>query len=94
MTPDAGDILVKGERVQVSDPFRAAELGLAMVHQHFSLIGPLTVWENLTLGEHGRIDEKRISARSGRWRSGTRSTSTRGPGSTTSPRVNASGSRS
>jgi len=61
MSPDAGDILVKGEPVHVADPFRAAELGLAMVHQHFSLIGPLTVWENLTLGEHGRIDEKRIS---------------------------------
>jgi len=61
ISPDAGDILVKGERVHVTDPFRAAELGLAMVHQHFSLIGPLTVWENLTLGDHGRIDEKRIS---------------------------------
>src|SRR5205823_8850580 len=23
------------------------------------LIGPLRVWENLTLGEHGRIDERR-----------------------------------
>src|SRR5437763_6682317 len=56
MAPDSGEILVSGERVHVADPFRASELGLAMVHQHFSLIGPLTVWENLTLGEHGRID--------------------------------------
>ena len=30
-----------------------------MVHQHFSVIGPLTVWENVTLGESGRLDPER-----------------------------------
>ena len=33
--------------------------GIAMVHQHFSLVGPLTVWENVTLGERGRVDRGR-----------------------------------
>jgi ABC-type uncharacterized transport system ATPase subunit len=56
--PDAGGVRIRGEAVHVADPFMAASLGLAMVHQHFSLIGPLTVWENLTLGEQGHIDRK------------------------------------
>src|SRR3546814_19382551 len=34
-------------------------MGIAMVHQHFSVIGALTVWENVTLGEPGRLDGKR-----------------------------------
>ncbi|HTK16823.1 MAG TPA: ABC transporter ATP-binding protein [Acidimicrobiia bacterium] len=59
VTPDAGRILLNGRPVAVRDPIKAASLGLAMVHQHFSLIGPLTVWENLTLGEKGRVDKKR-----------------------------------
>ena len=29
-----------------------------MVHQHFSVIDALTVWENVTLGERGRIDAR------------------------------------
>ena len=59
VTPDAGTILLNGRPVAVRDPIEAASLGLAMVHQHFSLIGPLTVWENLTLGEKGRVDKRR-----------------------------------
>jgi simple sugar transport system ATP-binding protein len=62
MPPDAGQIFLRGEPVHIGDPFKAASLGIAMVHQHFSLIGPLTVWENLTLGEQGRVDEKRTAA--------------------------------
>jgi len=57
--PDAGQVLVAGRPVGVPDPGRAAALGLAMVHQHFSLIGPLKVWENLALGETGPVDERR-----------------------------------
>src|SRR5262245_63520718 len=59
VTPDAGAIFLNGRPVAVRDPIEAASLGLAMVHQHFSLIGPLTVWENITLGEKGRVDKKR-----------------------------------
>ncbi len=54
--PDAGEILLDGEPTVIRDPKDAATRGLAMVHQHFSLIEPLTVWENVILGEKGGID--------------------------------------
>lgn len=63
VAPDAGEILVDGTAVAIHDPIEAARLGLAMVHQHFSLIGPLTVWENVTLGEQGRVDAGRTIRR-------------------------------
>jgi simple sugar transport system ATP-binding protein len=56
VAPDSGRILIDGQPVEIRDPIGAARFGLAMVHQHFSLIGPLTVWENVTLGETGRVD--------------------------------------
>jgi general nucleoside transport system ATP-binding protein len=56
VAPDEGEILIDGTPVEIHDPIAAARLGLAMVHQHFSLVGPLTVWENVTLGERGRVD--------------------------------------
>ncbi len=59
VNPDEGEILLNGHAVTIGDPFKAASVGLAMVHQHFSLIGPLRVWENLALGDRGRIDERR-----------------------------------
>ena len=51
---DAGQILLNGRSVEIPDPLAAAELGIGMVHQHFSLVDELTVWENVTLGEPGR----------------------------------------
>ncbi|MCF8528249.1 MAG: ABC transporter ATP-binding protein [Candidatus Nanopelagicales bacterium] len=56
---DAGEILLEGRTVDISDPLAAADLGIAMVHQHFSLVEELTVWENVTLGEAGRPDARR-----------------------------------
>ena len=40
-------------------------MGIAMVHQHFSLVEPLTVWENVALGDTGRLDPGRIRKRVG-----------------------------
>jgi len=54
--PDAGMIRVSGEPCRISDPAEAAEHGIGMVHQHFSLVEPLTVWENVILGERIRLD--------------------------------------
>ena len=54
--PDRGTIEVDGERCQIRDPHDAAGRGIAMVHQHFSLVEPLTVWENVMLGDTGRFD--------------------------------------
>jgi general nucleoside transport system ATP-binding protein len=57
-TADAGRICIAGQPVVISDPLEAAAHGVAMVHQHFSVIDALTVWENVTLGERGRIDAR------------------------------------
>src|SRR5690554_3736482 len=34
----SGDIYIKGKKVDISDPNKAIELGIGMVHQHFMLI--------------------------------------------------------
>jgi ABC-type uncharacterized transport system ATPase subunit len=56
VVPDAGEILLDGRPVTIRDPRDAAAMGLAMVHQHFSVIEPLTVWENVILGERGAVN--------------------------------------
>lgn len=65
VTPDAGEIYVHGERRIILDPVEAATLGLGMVHQHFSLVDALSVWENVALGEPGRLDPRAVRARVG-----------------------------
>src|SRR5918999_544643 len=52
--PDSGTILLNGEEVQIRDPKDAVERGSGMVHQHFTLIPPLTVAENIVLGAEPR----------------------------------------
>ena len=54
---DAGTVLRHDEPVEIGSPREAAALGIGMVHQHFSLIDPLTVWENVILGDTGKIDK-------------------------------------
>lgn len=56
--PDAGTVRVNDRQLQPGDPHMAYEVGVGMVHQHFSLVGPLTVWENVTLGDTGPLDER------------------------------------
>ncbi len=58
LVPDAGRVLVGGEPLPPGDPIAAATAGVGVVHQHFSLIGPMTVWENVTLGERGRVNQR------------------------------------
>ena len=53
--PDAGSVRIDGYPRTIHDPLAAAALGIAMVHQHFSLVDELTVWENVALGEAGRL---------------------------------------
>ena len=47
---DEGEIWLWGERIARHDPSVAIRHGLGMVHQHFMLVEPLTVAENLVLG--------------------------------------------
>lgn len=54
LQPDSGRILLDGNEVHISSPHRAIELGIGMVHQHFTLVGPLTVTENVILGLRGQ----------------------------------------
>ena len=49
-TPDEGEIFVKGKEVKISNPNVAISLGIGMVHQHFMLVPPFTVAENIVLG--------------------------------------------
>ena len=48
--PTSGEISVQGKPVKIENPLKAIELGIAMVHQHFMLIEPMTVAENVVLG--------------------------------------------
>src|SRR5205823_7450167 len=48
--PDSGEIIFDGKPVQIRGPLDAIRLGIGMVHQHFMLIPPLTVAENIVLG--------------------------------------------
>src|SRR4028119_1005994 len=52
--PDSGTVVVDGEEVRVRDPKDAVSRGIGMVHQHFTLIPPLTVAENIVLGAEPR----------------------------------------
>jgi simple sugar transport system ATP-binding protein len=57
---DAGTAALHGERVEMASPQEAVAHGVGMVHQHFSLIDSLTVWENVALGDTGRIDKAAV----------------------------------
>src|SRR5437588_10033149 len=48
--PDSGEIYINGQLVHISGPRDAIRLKIGMVHQHFMLIPPLTVAENIVLG--------------------------------------------
>ena len=66
--PDAGTIHVDGREVRLHSPRDARELGIGMVHQHFTSIAGLTVGENLALAA-GRLDPSRDSGGTG-WTAG------------------------
>ena len=51
--PDRGEILVRGRVVGFRGPHDALAAGIGMVHQHFMLVEPFTVLENVVLGVEG-----------------------------------------
>jgi simple sugar transport system ATP-binding protein len=62
--PDGGEFLVEGEPVAFTSPRHAIERGIGMVYQHFMLVEPFTVTENVMLGLPGgglRLDRERIA---------------------------------
>lgn len=63
--PDGGQILYKGNEVQIADPLDARERGIATVFQEFSIVPTLSVGENIFLGNmprsrFGMIDWQKI----------------------------------
>ncbi len=59
---DEGEIIINGKPVNISSPKDAIREGIGMVTQHFTLVPPLTVAENIVLGaEDGfRLSPKKI----------------------------------
>ncbi len=51
--PDRGEILVRGQPTAIRSPQDALAAGIGMVHQHFMLVEPFTVLENVVLGVEG-----------------------------------------
>jgi len=63
--PDSGEIVYDGEPVVIRRPEDAIRRGIGMVHQHFMLIPPLTVAENVVLGhESARLGMMDLGAAS------------------------------
>ncbi|WLD95213.1 ABC transporter ATP-binding protein [Alkalihalobacillus sp. AL-G] len=63
--PEKGEIYVRGEKVEITDPNIANNLGIGMVHQHFMLVENFTVTENIILGHEpvsgGQVDIKKAA---------------------------------
>jgi general nucleoside transport system ATP-binding protein len=51
--PDSGEVEVHGAPAHFGSPKDALDAGICMVHQHFKLVEPFTVAENVVLGEGG-----------------------------------------
>jgi len=49
--PDEGEIVLRGQPVTLRSAHDAIARGLGMVHQHFMLVPPFTVAENIVLGQ-------------------------------------------
>ncbi len=68
-TADAGEIVLDGQPRALRTPHDAIALGVGMVHQHFMLVPPMTVLENIVLGAEpgnaARIDFKKAEAEIG-----------------------------
>jgi ABC-type uncharacterized transport system ATPase subunit len=62
--PDVGDMHLAGRTHRPGSPAQALASGIAMVHQHFSLVADMTVVENLMLGQsRGVLRQQECAAR-------------------------------
>jgi ribose transport system ATP-binding protein len=66
-TPDSGEILYNGQKLERMTPIKAMSLGIACIYQELNLIPHLTVMENIFLGREryksrrlGILDRKRM----------------------------------
>ncbi|MBC7427821.1 MAG: ABC transporter ATP-binding protein [Bacteriovorax sp.] len=67
--PDpGGEIFLRGNKIEIDSPAHAIRLGIGMVHQHFRLVRPFTILQNVILGIEprnflGMIDYKKARAK-------------------------------
>jgi len=63
---DSGEVRVNGKPIAIRSPIDAICAGIGMVHQHFMLVEPLSVVENVMLGAEGgamlRVGEAKVRA--------------------------------
>ncbi len=52
--PDEGRVLLHGQQLELSSPRDAIEAGIGMVHQHFELVPPMSVIENVVIGTQAK----------------------------------------
>ena len=61
-TADDGVVQVKGKPVSVKGPASAIQYGIGMVHQHFKLVGPFSVAENVLLACNSQLKINSVEA--------------------------------
>lgn len=66
--PDSGSMSLHGRPFRPSGPGDAIRAGIGMVHQHFMLVDPLSVAENVVLGEEPRKFGVLVDAKAARER--------------------------
>ncbi len=61
--PTKGEIRINGKPVRIKTPLDAINNGIGMIHQHFMLVEPLTVLENIVLGlkEQGIVVDRKAA---------------------------------
>src|SRR5207248_8188956 len=62
--PDAGQIFIHGQQVELHSPGEAIRHGIGMVYQHYKLVPSQTVAENLLLGLQSapfRLDKQGVA---------------------------------
>jgi general nucleoside transport system ATP-binding protein len=63
LRPDAGEILIDGVPHHIDSPRRARDLGIGMVHQHFTSVAALSVAENVALAAGWDVSPRALPAR-------------------------------
>src|ERR1700758_3965156 len=61
--PDSGSMRFRGAPFHPSGPSDALRQGIAMVHQHFSLVGDMSVVDNVLLGRTRGVLDRRQCAK-------------------------------
>jgi ribose transport system ATP-binding protein len=55
ITPDEGVIEINGKPINLRSPKAARDAGIGVIHQHYSLVPELTIYENLFIGREQTV---------------------------------------